>query len=280
MSRDADLVPPAPPGSAPMAAYSLQHDCAYCGGKLDPTLYFCARCATPYVDESVVLPEVRPQRLFPGRLIRERAPQAMGIFWTYLAVLLGGAIVSAVVLGESQLPAQVILMEGLLFVLTCVFVVRHAGALATQLAKIGFDRWEAWAGVLAVVPLLGLNWAWHSFLTRLAGVEGGDLIETLREAGFTQGALVVVICAFPAITEEIAFRGLVQHGLHVAVQPRQAIVYAAALFTVLHFSVVSAPTLFLAGCLLGWMRWRTGSLYPSMAAHFLHNLGVVVFFGG
>jgi membrane protease YdiL (CAAX protease family) len=92
--------------------------------------------------------------------------------------------------------------------------------------------------------------------------------------------LIFSVCVFPAVTEEIAFRGLVQHWLHVAVQPRQAIVYAAALFTALHFSILSAPTLFLAGCLLGWLRWRTGSLWPPIVVHFLHNLAVVTFFDG
>lgn len=280
MSPDGDLVPPSARSGALPAPYRAPHQCAYCGAKLDPTFYFCARCATPYVDESVVLPEVRPQRLFPGRLIREHAPQAMGIFWTYLAVLLGGAILCTFLLGEANPAALVIVMEGLLLLLTCVFAVRHGSALASQLARPGFDRWEAWVGLLAIVPLLGLNWAWHAFLTR-AGAQGGDdLMTTLRQAGFSQGALILTICAFPAITEEIAFRGLVQHWLHVAVRPGQAIVYAAALFTALHFSILSAPYLFLVGCTLGWLRWRTGSLYPPIAAHFLHNLGVVVFLSG
>jgi membrane protease YdiL (CAAX protease family) len=254
----------------------LRH-CAYCGAKLDPTFYFCRRCATPYVDESSVLPEVRPQRLFPGRLIREHAPHAMGIFWTYLGVMLGGSILCMFALGEANLPAFFVVMESLLLLVSCVFAVRYGRALASQFVRPGFTRWEAWAGLGALVPLLVLNWAWHRFLTGPIGVESESLTALLREAGFSQGMLVFMICVFPAVTEEIAFRGLVQHWLHVAVQPRQAIVYAAALFTVLHLSVLSAPYLFLVGCLLGWLRWRTGSLWPPIVAHFLHNLGVVLF---
>jgi membrane protease YdiL (CAAX protease family) len=29
-----------------------------------------------------------------------------------------------------------------------------------------------------------------------------------------------------------------------------------------------------------WTRWRTGSLYPSILIHFLHNLVVVTVFNG
>jgi len=32
--------------------------------------------------------------------------------------------------------------------------------------------------------------------------------------------------------------------------------------------------------LLGWVKWKTNSLYPSMLIHFLHNFIVVMFFWG
>ena len=37
----------------------------------------------------------------------------------------------------------------------------------------------------------------------------------------------------------------------------------------------SFPYLFAAGWLLGWMKWKTGSLFPSMVVHFLHNFAVI-----
>ena len=50
------------------------------------------------------------------------------------------------------------------------------------------------------------------------------------------------------------------------------------LFAAMHFSIASLPYLFLVGMLLGWVKWKTGSLYPSMLIHFLHNLIVIEFF--
>jgi membrane protease YdiL (CAAX protease family) len=46
----------------------------------------------------------------------------------------------------------------------------------------------------------------------------------------------------------------------------------------LHFSVLSAPYLLLVGMLLGWAKLKTGSLYPTMLIHFLHNFIVITFF--
>ena len=96
------------------------------------------------------------------------------------------------------------------------------------------------------------------------------------------GALVLLAhrYVFPALTEEVAFRGLLQHWLHVAVRATTAIVLASALFAAMHFSVISFPYLFAVGLLLGWMRWRTGSLWPPIVAHFLHNLVVLAYLGG
>ena len=57
-----------------------------------------------------------------------------------------------------------------------------------------------------------------------------------------------------------------------------AVLIASALFMALHFSVLSAPYLLLVGMLLGWAKLKTGSLYPSMLIHFLHNFIVISFF--
>jgi membrane protease YdiL (CAAX protease family) len=46
----------------------------------------------------------------------------------------------------------------------------------------------------------------------------------------------------------------------------------------LHFSVMSAPYLFAVGMLLGWAKQKTGSLYPSIVIHFLHNFLVIAYF--
>ena len=73
-------------------------------------------------------------------------------------------------------------------------------------------------------------------------------------------ALVFSFCVFPAVTEEIAFRGLLQHWLQLAIKPIHAMTVASALFAAVHFSVLSFPYLLLAGMLMGWTKYKTGSL--------------------
>jgi len=91
-------------------------------------------------------------------------------------------------------------------------------------------------------------------------------------------ALVFMICVTPAICEEIAFRGYIQTYFARDFSDNKAILISSVLFSVMHFSVLSAPYLLVAGVLFGWVRTKTGSLYPSMFIHFAHNYVVISYF--
>lgn len=241
--------------------------CRYCSAPLSPSFYFCLYCATPYKSPDTVVPIVKmPTPVLEAR-VAKLAPHVMPLFWTYFSVLMIVAIASAALPDGSEL--QMYFGSAALVVVTCIFAVRHWPALAVQLARPGFTHWAAWAGLAALPALLGVNYLYHGWLPEWTRVQ----------FEFDFATQVAMICIMPAIVEEIAFRGLVQHWLHVAVNPLMAMVLASALFTILHFSIYSAPYLFAVGLLLGWTRYKTGSLYPAILIHFLHNLGAITVFG-
>ncbi len=82
-------------------------------------------------------------------------------------------------------------------------------------------------------------------------------------------AAVAVVVAPPC--EEIAFRGYVQTALSLRRRPAVAIGVAAALFAAMHLDPVRFPALFLLGVVFGWLTWRAGSVWPSVAAHAANN---------
>ncbi len=238
--------------------------CRYCGAPLAPAFYFCLYCATPYQSPDAVVPAVvMPAPTVEAR-VRRFAPHVMPMFWTYAITILAGAIVTFP-LDNAELKMYI--ASGLLLLVTCFFAVRHWQSLAVQLVRPGFLRWEAWAALLVLPALIGVNWLWHGWLPR----------EDIK-FNFEFRTQVILLCIVPAIMEEIAFRGLVQHWLHVAVRPIVAMVLASALFTALHFSIYSAPIIFGTGMLLAWARWKTGSLYPGMLMHFSYNLAAILIF--
>jgi len=252
--------------------------CRYCGAKLMRGYYFCLRCATPYKDWRSVAPDPGPPLLTEKDLIRRKAPHVWPLFWTYVVVVVGTGLISYLFLQEDNPALALGFRTVVLFVTTCVFAAMHFPSLSVQLRKVGFGHPAAWMGLAALVPALAINYGYHAFIVKLAGIPVPDPLARLRQGGLDEATLIFLFCVCPAVLEEIAFRGLVQHWLQAAIEPARALILASALFAALHFSIASAPYLFAVGMLLGWLKWRTGALYPSMLVHLLHNLVVIEFF--
>lgn len=251
--------------------------CGYCGAGLDARYYFCTRCAVPYKSEESVLPKVRPPYLTIGGSIARQAPMVWRMFWTYVAVIVAASVVPLMLSGGDRPELQLVIGSLILLSTTVFYACFHWKALVMQLERPGFDRPAAWLALLAVLPLGWLNLAYHDLVPRvLAGAEDDAMRELT--GGMDIECLVILLCVTPAVVEEIAFRGLVQHWLQLATRPLVAVALSAALFTALHFSIVSAPMIFALGCLLGWAKWRTGSLYPSILVHFTYNAIAVAHF--
>ena len=263
--------PPSEPTVAP-------ERCAYCGAPLARDFYFCLSCATPYQDVENVLPIVRPERPTEEELVRAKAPHVKTLFWTYFSVVVGVSFLIYGLAGDRRPDIQILVQTAILFVTTCVFAAMHWPSLAVQFKRFGLSHPAALLALILLVPLLLVNYGYHGWIVRQLDLHDKLPTVQLRESGFSEVGLILFFCVFPAIVEEISFRGLVQHWLQIALKPWHAIVFASFLFTVLHFSIISFPYLFAVGMLLGWAKWKTGSLYPSMLIHFVHNLVVIELF--
>lgn len=136
------------------------------------------------------------------------------------------------------------------------------------------------AGALALELAIGL---WGGFLRPTPG-DWSVLPMTL--------ALAVVV---PALGEEVVFRGLLTPGrdggagLWRAILPSTGIFVLWHVFEALTFMPQAAPVFlradFLAttavlGLACGWLRWRTGSLWPAVLLHWLEVAGWQIWFGG
>lgn len=251
--------------------------CEYCGATLNPAYYFCPACATPFQSVELLLPEERPAWESAETIVRKRAPQAMRVFWAFAVTIFISALVSFSAFGEGQNLGGYVVSSILVALTTCVLSVLYWESLKVQFCRIGFNHSAAWIG-LALLPLaLIINYGFHRLILPSI-MEDTSALDQFDEIFTARWTAVLIICVLPAITEEIAFRGLVQHWMHTALPDWKAIGLAAALFSALHLSVINAPYLFGLGVLLGYTRWKTGSLYPAMLIHFLHNFIVLTYF--
>lgn len=83
-------------------------------------------------------------------------------------------------------------------------------------------------------------------------------------------ASIVLVGPF---TEELVFRmGIQPRFMKLGLSPFVAIVLSALIFGVIHMNPAQIPVGFLFGLILGWLYWRSGSIWVPFAAHVLNNL--------
>jgi membrane protease YdiL (CAAX protease family) len=81
-----------------------------------------------------------------------------------------------------------------------------------------------------------------------------------------------LLFAGAAIPEEILFRGFILRGLLGHHRPMAAIWLSTALFMIAHGNPLQFPVALMIGACAGWYYQATGSLWPGIVAHGLHNL--------
>ncbi|PKP11039.1 MAG: hypothetical protein CVU09_04480 [Bacteroidetes bacterium HGW-Bacteroidetes-4] len=84
-----------------------------------------------------------------------------------------------------------------------------------------------------------------------------------------KGYLTVGIAA--PILEELIFRGLILKGLLQRYQAKKAIVWSAVIFGVIHLNPWQFVPAFIIGLFIGWIYWKTLSVWPGVFIHFVNN---------
>jgi membrane protease YdiL (CAAX protease family) len=88
-------------------------------------------------------------------------------------------------------------------------------------------------------------------------------------------ASTLLMSILPALAEELLFRGYIQRRLLQRWSPAVAIGATSMLFALIHFDIINRiPAVLPLGILLGIVAYRSGSIWPAVAVHFLHNLYV------
>jgi uncharacterized protein len=74
------------------------------------------------------------------------------------------------------------------------------------------------------------------------------------------------------VCEEYFFRGVFQRSLMTRLEPSAAIVVSALVFSIFHLDPVGFLARFELGVVFGLLAWRSGSVWPGIAAHAANNL--------
>ena len=133
-------------------------------------------------------------------------------------------------------------------------------------------------GVVSLIVatiLAGLSTLIFGDFTSAAGDVAAELSDAASRPVLVLFAFMLA-CGAPVV-EELAFRGLVFAGLRKhGFSPLITIVLSALVFALFHLEPARILVLLGVGLVLGYLRWRTGSMGASLVAHCVNNLPAAV----
>lgn len=210
----------------------------------------------------------RPPRVWPVLAVYAGTLAAMLVLAVPLAALTAGLAPASVLVVDVALSSIVLVTSA--WGAADPWHPRLAERLALSRPPIAWRRTIAYS-----LGLLGLSQAMDSVVV-LAGLgEKGvlpEMVRALQDAPPSFLPLGILVVGLGAGTcEEIFFRGYMQTRLAARVGPIVAIVIVALLFGAAHLDWVQSPAAAAMGLFLGWVRQRSGSVWPGVAAHVVNN---------
>ncbi len=103
----------------------------------------------------------------------------------------------------------------------------------------------------------------------------GEIVRMIRAE--SPPVLLIIIVIFPAVLEEIFFRGIIFRGLKKNYGLVIGLLFSSFLFGFVHFNFLQGVSAFLMGLLLGWLYWSYNSLFVVIYAHLFNNFLAVIF---
>lgn len=133
-----------------------------------------------------------------------------------------------------------------------------------------FGKLGAIASFILIFPLV---FAFNMVIEPLTmWMETPDFMkEMLRQISANRISSLVMIVILAPLLEELFCRGIILRGLLKNMSPLKAILWSSAIFGVIHMNPWQAIPAFLIGALMGWIYWKTRSLWATIFIHFINN---------
>lgn len=144
--------------------------------------------------------------------------------------------------------------------------------------------------ILAVGIYLLLSWGNEALVSVWPEGWGGAWLRNWSKASqeaqatLIEGAnlwvLFLTVGVLTPIAEELFFRGALMGWMMLRRFPRWTVILLPALlFAVMHLNPMGMLQIFFLALLLGYLRWASGSLWPSVGLHICNNILVLGIYG-
>ncbi|HLG42832.1 MAG TPA: type II CAAX endopeptidase family protein [Planctomycetota bacterium] len=222
-------------------------------------------------------------------MIRRRPhfADAILVFSIAAAVMMGAGVARGAVRGEEWAWARNLLLVGMQLAWVAI-PFAHA-----RLAKVDVVEALSWRmPPPAAWPRLGILWLaviWlvlgiHKAQTWIYGRLGLEFSEQaagveamLREiAGWGPGFLLLVVTVFPAVAEELVFRGMMLSGFARSFGSARSLIYTSLMFAAVHQMVPRMVVTCFLALVFGLVVLWTRSILAAMLLHLLNNLAALL----
>jgi uncharacterized protein len=230
--------------------------CSDCGSRMEPDAVVCYQCGNPTV----------PREEWEGAYEKYRT-LVVGFFSINLFVCL----IFNFWPPASETITGLIIVDSFLFLCAILYAYRMRELIYPLLKWPKFAWWRLLALIVvavisAVCVNYGVKWINRSVFDREL-----YYYSSFRDLPFPKISMLLLIAFFPAFSEELAYRGVIQAGLLKIMHSRQAVVMTALLFAIIHMSIISFVWLLPFALFLGWVRQRTNTIWYGIVIHFFFN---------
>jgi len=99
-----------------------------------------------------------------------------------------------------------------------------------------------------------------------------DMMDNLKAGSAIEWIMIILgAVLFASVSEEILFRGFLQISLEKKGDITRAVLLSSISWTLFHINPYWAIQIFIMGVIIGFLAWRTNSVYPGIIAHGINN---------
>lgn len=192
--------------------------------------------------------------------------QALAILGVTIAMTIPASLVTAAMLLAAPAQKSLITMLG--------YVLQFVGTIAVvyfvwNLKVSDFKKIKPILFPIALVMTFALSIISESLCSL---IPMPDFVARLFNEAISldfAGYLTVGIIA--PFLEEWLFRGIILAALLRRYEPRKAIIWSAVIFGIAHLNPWQFIAAFIIGCAIGWLFWRTRSIWIGIFMHWVNN---------
>lgn len=253
---------------------SPQGVCPKCSAPLKSEIYFCSNCTEAWRNPSQGL-ETTPEPVWDAETrIRLRANGAYEACFIYLFASFFGLIIHELLGSQKSYDfVEIVLVSASMGIASLWIIYRNFDIIKKSIRLDGLISPWFLLSALVLVPMLAVNYFYHSFLLKKTSVMMDSSVYLFADD--CSWLAIMFICVLPAVCEELVFRSYVYPLLNRALTLVWAAVISSVLFASLHFSFWSWPYHFMFGLLLAFTATKSRSVLPCIILHFVHNYVVL-----